>query len=84
MEITMMSIITIVTAIMTYLFGLLSKKITWFKDEHIPLQNFVIGVISGIICGLLNIDGMNITTAIITCLSSSMAAGGIYDMIKSK
>ena len=84
MEITMMSIITIVTAIMTYLFGLLSKKVTWFKDEYIPLQNFVIGVVSGIICGLLNIDGMNITTAIITCLSSSMAAGGIYDMVKSK
>ena len=72
MEITMMSIITIVTAIMTYLFGLLSKKVTWFKDEYIPLQNFVIGIVSGIICGLLNIDGMNITTAIITCLSSSM------------
>lgn len=84
MEITMMSIITIVTAIMTYLFGLLSKKVTWFKDEYIPLQNFVIGIVSGIICGLLNIDGMNITTAIITCLSSSMAAGGIYDMVKSK
>ena len=84
MEITMMSIITIVTAIITYLFGLLSKKVTWFKDEYIPLQNFVIGIVSGIICGLLNIDGMNITTAIITCLSSSMAAGGIYDMVKSK
>ena len=84
MEITMMSIRTIVTAIMTYLFGLLSKKVTWFKDEYIPLQNFVIGIVSGIICGLLNIDGMNITTAIITCLSSSMAAGGIYDMVKSK
>ena len=69
---------------MTYLFGLLSKKVTWFKDEYIPLQNFVIGIVSGIICGLLNIDGMNITTAIITCLSSSMAAGGIYDMVKSK
>ena len=49
MDITLTSVIGLVTVIVTYLFGLISKRVTWFKDDYIPLQNLTIGIISGII-----------------------------------
>ena len=83
METTMVTIMGVITTIVTFIFGLISKKVTWFDDDLIPLQNLTIGLISGIICAFLNIDNMNMLTAIITCISASMAAGGLYDIQKS-
>ena len=84
MEITTVSVITIVTIIVTYVFGIIAKKIPCIKDEYIPLQNIVIGLASGIICGILNIEGLDVGTGMIICLSSSLGAAGIYDATKIK
>lgn len=83
MDITLTSIIGLVTVIITYIFGLISKKVTWVKDDYIPLQNFTIGLISGLICYMFKIDDMSLPVSLFTCLTSSLCAGGLYDLTKT-
>lgn len=78
------TIVGLVTMIVTYIFGLISKRVKWFDDDFIPLQNIAIGLISGIICCFLRIENMNMLVSIITCLIASMAAGGFYDTTRVK
>ena len=47
MELT--EIITIVTIIVTWLLGIVAKKIEWFDNNLIPVQNILIGVIDGFV-----------------------------------
>ena len=71
------------TAIVTFISGLLIKKINLYESKYIPIQNVIIGVLSGLIAfgyGLFD----NIFVAIISCFSASMFAGGVYDASKTK
>lgn len=43
------TIISLITIIVTFIFGLIAKKVTWFNNKLIPLQNLTIGVIAGTI-----------------------------------
>ncbi|MBR6613157.1 MAG: hypothetical protein IKK84_00130 [Clostridia bacterium] len=84
MEVTVVSIISIVTAVVTYIFGFLVKKFNILEKNYIPLQNLVIGIVAGVVCSVLNIEGMDMTTALIVCLTSALGAGGAYDLTKTK
>ncbi|MCI6763703.1 MAG: hypothetical protein ACI4VT_01875 [Bacilli bacterium] len=79
MEITIPSIITFVTLIM----GMISKKFSIMNSKHIPFQNVLIGIVSGVLVFLTDLEP-NILNAIITCLIASLGAGGLYDTIKAK
>lgn len=79
MEITIPSIITFVTLIM----GMISKKFNIMNSKHIPFQNVLIGIVSGLLVFLTDLEP-NILNAIITCLIASLGAGGLYDTIKAK
>lgn len=79
MEITIPSIITFVTLIM----GMISKKFSIMNSKHIPFQNVLIGIVSGVLVFLTDLEP-NILNAIITCLIASLGAGGLYDTIKVK
>ncbi len=79
MEITIPSIITFVTLIM----GMISKKFNIMNSKHIPFQNVLIGIVSGVLVFLTDLEP-NILNAIITCLIASLGAGGLYDTIKAK
>ena len=79
MEITIPSIITFVTLIM----GMISKKFSIMYSKHIPFQNVLIGIVSGVLVFLTDLEP-NILNAIITCLIASLGAGGLYDTIKAK
>lgn len=79
MEITVPSIITFVTLIM----GMISKKFNIMNSKHIPFQNVLIGIVSGVLVFLTDLEP-NILNAIITCLIASLGAGGLYDTIKAK
>ena len=79
MEITIPSIITFVTLIM----GMISKKFSIMNSKHIPFQNVLIGIVSGVLVFLTDLE-TNILNAIITCLIASLGAGGLYDTIKAK
>ena len=79
MEITIPSIITFVTLIM----GMISKKFSIMNSKHIPFQNVLIGIVSGVLVFLTDLEP-NILNAIITCLIAWLGAGGLYDTIKAK
>lgn len=79
MEITIPSIITFVTLIL----GMISKKFSIMNSKHIPFQNVLIGIVSGVLVFLTDLEP-NILNAIITCLIASLGAGGLYDTIKAK
>lgn len=83
MIVTTEMVMSIVTAIITYVFGILSKKFNWIESKYIPIQNAIIGVIAGIICYILKISEADILTTIIYCIVGAMASGGTYDLAKT-
>mgnify|MGYP000012444616 FL=1 len=83
MEVTVDIIIAVATALVTAIFGTLAKKFNWATQDYIPYQNIVIGVIAGILVFATGLN-TNFLMAIILCLFSSCAAGGLYDATKTK
>ena len=80
MEITYMVVITAITLIL----GAITKSfIDVIPSKFIPLQNLVIGIVSAIICIAFKIE-TDILQAFILCLLSTLGAGGLYDLTKTK
>ena len=72
MELT--EILTFVTILVTWVLGWASKKSTFIKNELIPLQNILVGVIIALIEWAITKD---FSTAIAL---SGIFAGGLYDI----
>lgn len=79
MEITVAVVITAVTLIA----GEVSKLFN-INSKYIPVQNMIIALISIIVCIFFNVQNMSVLETIVTCIISSMSAGGIYDLTKAK
>ncbi len=70
--------------IVAYTLGAITKIfIDKVPNKLIPIQNVIIGLISGIICFLLHIDE-NLLSAILIGIMSTMSAGGIADLKDAK
>ena len=67
-------IIAIVTFIVTYVCGLIVKRIPQISNKLIPLQNLAIGIIVAVIEWIITKD---FSTAI---MLSGLMAGGAYDI----
>lgn len=67
-------IITIVTMIVTWVLGIVSKKSTWINNHLIPIQNILIGLIIAIIEWVITKD-FSLAIAL-----SGLLAGGTYDI----
>lgn len=72
MELT--EILTVVTIIVTWLLGILAKKVPFINNKLIPIQNIAVGVIVAIIEWIITKD---FSTAIAL---SGLIAGGTYDV----
>ena len=68
-------IISILTIVITLVFGFLSKKSTFISNNLIPIQNLVIGVTISIVEFIFTKD---FSTAI---AMSGIFAGGTYDVV---
>lgn len=68
-------IISILTIVITLIFGFLSKKSTFISNNLIPIQNLVIGVTIAIVEFIFTKD---FSTAI---AMSGIFAGGTYDVV---
>lgn len=80
MEITYVVIVGIVA----YILGAITKTfIDSVPNKFIPLQNVVIGLISAAICYFCKIE-TDLLQSIVLCLTATMGAGGIADLIKIK
>lgn len=74
--------ITVIIALVAYIFGAITKAfITKIPSKFIPLQNTIIGIISALICWLIKIEP-NFITALVACMMATMSAGGIADLTK--
>lgn len=73
----------VIVFIITYTFGAITKHfIDVIPNKYIPIQNVIIGIISGLICYFLKIEP-DIVNALILCFFSAIGAGGTADLVKS-
>ena len=70
-------IMSIVTIVVTFILGLISKKVSWVSNNLIPLQNLLIGIIMAIIYYFMTKD------ISINILLSGILTGGTYDILKN-
>lgn len=78
MQITYVVIVTLIT----YIFGAITKLfVDAIPDKFIPLQNVVIGLISGLACYYIGLEP-DLLTSMVLCLISAIGAGGIADLTK--
>jgi uncharacterized membrane protein YeaQ/YmgE (transglycosylase-associated protein family) len=71
---TLEAIIAVVTMVVTFICGLIAKKVKWFNNNLIPIQNILIGIIVAAIEWIITKD---FSTAIAV---SGLIAGGVYDI----
>lgn len=72
----------VIVAIITYIFGAITKTfIDAIPNKYIPLQNVLIGIVSGLICYFCSIE-TNLLQALVLCLTATMGAGGVADLVK--
>ena len=70
--------------LVAYVFGAITKIfIENIPNKFIPIQNVVIGILSGVVCYFLQIDD-NLLNSIVVCIMSTMSAGGIADLIETR
>lgn len=72
MELT--QLLTMVTIIVTWVLGVLSKKSTWISNNLIPVQNLIVGGVVAIIEWIITKD-FSVAIAL-----SGLIAGGSYDI----
>lgn len=74
----------VILSIVAYICGAITKIfIDSIPNKYIPIQNVLIGLISGLICYFTGIEP-NLLNALILCLIATMGAGGIADLINIK
>ena len=79
MEVTYMLIVSVVT----YVLGAINKMFfETLPNRFIPIQNVIIGFISGFVCYFANIE-TNLFNSIVVCLVAAQAAGGVSDLFQT-
>ena len=74
--------LSVVIMLVAYTFGDITKIfIEKLPNKYIPIQNIIIGIVSGIVCYFLKIDD-SMLNSILLGIMSTMSAGGIADLIK--
>lgn len=78
MEITYVLIVGLVA----YILGAITKVfIDKMPNKLIPMQNVIIGLISGLICYFCKIE-TSLLQSIVLCLFATLGAGGTADLVK--
>ena len=70
-------IMSLITIVVTFILGLIVKKVNLVSDNLIPLQNLVIGIIVSLIYYFMTKD-VSINIAL-----SGLLSGGTYDIFKN-
>lgn len=69
------TIITLVTIVVTFICGLIAKRIEWVNNRLIPIQNLLIGLISAGVYYYFTKD-LNLAIALV-----GLGTGGAYDVV---
>lgn len=70
-------IMSLVTIVITFVLGLIAKKVSWISNHLIPIQNLIIGIIMALVYYFMNQD-ISISIAL-----AGLLTGGTYDIIKN-
>lgn len=70
-------ILTIITIVVSWILGIVAKKLSWFNNYLIPVQNIVIGVVFALVEFFITKD-FNVAIAV-----SGLLAGGTYDVFNN-
>ncbi len=73
--------VSVVIATISLILGQISKLLP-IENKYIPLQNLLISIVSIFICTIFKVENMSLLETIVTCVFSSMSAGGIADIKK--
>ena len=65
----------ILSIIVTFICGIIAKRIPWFNNKLIPIQNLLIGLLAALIHYLITKDFSLALTL------SGVTAGGTYDIL---
>lgn len=68
------TIISITTILVSFILGLIAKRVEWISNHLIPIQNLIIGIIAAIIYYLTTKD-VNLAIA-----GLGLFTGGTYDI----
>jgi len=71
------TVISLVTIVVTFICGLIAKKVSWFNNKLIPIQNLAIGIIAGIIYYCITKD-LNVVI-----MAVGLGTGGAYDVVSN-
>ena len=71
------TIITLTTILVTFIAGLIAKRVDWFNNKLIPIQNLAIGLIAGGIYFYITKD-INLTI-----MAVGLGTGGAYDIVSN-
>ena len=67
-------IVSLVTFVVTFVLGILSKKSSFIKNEMIPIQNLAVGLIVAVVEWIITKDFQ------MAIMLSGLLAGGTYDV----
>lgn len=70
-------IMSLVTIVITFVLGLIAKKVSWISNHLIPIQNLIIGIIMALVYYFMNKD-ISVSIAL-----AGLLTGGTYDIIKN-
>ena len=70
-------ILTLVTIIVLFILGIIAKKVSWFNNYLIPIQNIIVGLVFAVIEFFISKD-FNLAIS-----ASGLLAGGAYDVFNN-
>ena len=72
----------VVVFIITYIFGAITKVfVDAIPNKYIPIQNVLIGILSGLACYFMGVE-TDLITSLVLCFMSAIGAGGTADLMK--
>lgn len=74
----------VIVGCITYILGAITKLfVDSVPNKYIPIQNVIIGLISGLICYFTKIEP-NLLQSLVLCFAAATAAGGTADLFQTK
>lgn len=75
-------LVYVITTLLTYILGKVSKRFGWNETLPIPIQNIIVGIIATVIGCMIHVEGLDansVIQAVVTALGGIGTATVLYD-----
>lgn len=79
---TVQLLVYVITTLLTYILGKVSKRFGWNETLPIPIQNIIVGIIATVIGCMIHVEGLDansVIQAVFTALGGIGTATVLYD-----